>query len=248
MKYLKYLFLLLLIPYVSTVYGQYKKLTGNPTGVLVQLDYGLEVPTGVFSERFGSGFSVGLSPVYITEKQWLFGIESKYFFGGEIKEDVVANLRTSDGYLLTQDKNIGEASLNQRAFYLGASIGKVIPIKKDTRSGIRLSASAGFMQHKIRIEDGGSLPQLAGDYRMGYDRLTSGFSLTEFVGYQYFSKNRLINLYAGFEFTQGFTKNQRTINYDTGLSETAARKDLLWGFQVGWILPIYNSTNTETYY
>ncbi len=233
---------------ISTVNGQYRKLLDNPTGILVQIDYGAEIPTGLLSERFGTGFSMGLSPTYITKKQWLFGIESKYFFGGDVKEDVVSNLRTSNGYMITSDKNISEIAMNQRGFFLGGSVGKVIPIKKDSQSGIRITANAGFFQHRIRIEDGGALPQLAGNYRLGYDRLTYGLGLTEFIGYQYFSKNRLINLYAGFEFTQGFTQNRRTVNYDTGLADTTERQDFLWGLQIGWILPIYDSKSTETYY
>lgn len=248
MKYFKYYLTILLITSLSNVYGQFEEVLDNPSGILVQIDYGVEFPSGILAERFGNGFSIGLSPVYMTKKQWLFGVESKYFFGGDVKEDVVSNLRTSEGFLITQDKNIGSVSLNQRSFFLGGSIGKIIPLAKDNRSGIRISANAGFFQHRIRIEDGGSLPQLGGNYRLGYDRLTYGLGLTEFIGYQYLSRNRLINFYAGFEFTQGFTQNRRTVNYDTGIAETAPRQDFLWGFQIGWILPIYNSKSTETYY
>lgn len=248
MKYLQYYLSVLLIFCLSTSYGQYRKFLDNPTGFLVQIDYGAEIPTGVFSERFGSGFSIGLSPVYITKKRWLFGVESKYIFGGQVQEDVIANLRTAEGYVITQDKNITDVSLNQRAYFIGGSVGKIIPLTKEGRSGIRINTNVGFFRHKIRIEDGGSLPQLAGAYRLGYDRLTSGLGLTEFIGYQHFSANRLINFYAGFEFTQGFTKSKRSYNYDTGVADTSKRKDLLWGFQLGWILPIYDAKSTETYY
>jgi hypothetical protein len=248
MKYLKFYLSIILILSLSTTYGQYREFLDNPTGFLVQIDYGVEVSTGVFAERFGSGFSVGLSPVYITKKRWLFGVESKYFFGGEVQEDVVSNLRTSSGYVIAQDKSVSDVALNQRAFFLGGSIGKIIPLTEDGRSGIRFNVNAGFFQHRIRIEDGGSLPQLAGAYRAGYDRLTYGLGLTEFVGYKHFSRNRLVNFYAGFEFTHGFTQNRRTVNYDTGIADTAKRQDFLWSFQVGWILPIYDAKSTETYY
>ena len=99
--------------------------------------------------------------------------------------------------------------------------------------------SAGVLQHKIRIEDRtGGLPQLVGDYKKGYDRMTNGLALTEFIGYQHFSNDGRINFYVGFEFTQGFTKNRRSWDFLTQQRMDNNRLDLLNGLRIGWTLPI----------
>ena len=105
------------------------------------------------------------------------------------------------------------------------------------------------MMHKIRIESlYDAVPQLEGDYRKGYDKLTTGFSSMQFIGYLYQANVRLLKFYAGFEFTQGFTQNVRNYNFDTGGPENDSRIDLQYGFKVGWILPISHRTKSEYYY
>ena len=251
MNTLKIYLIALLFLGSTSAFSQIEEVLESPSGVLVNIHYGGEIPTGILAERFGSGFSIGLSPVYMTSNQWLFGIDAKALFGGAVKEDVLANLRTSTGEIIGQNKEFALVSLNQRGYFFGGMIGKIIPLTPDRRSGIRVSGSIGILNHKIRIDELGSLPQLSGKdgaYRLGYDRLTYGAGFTEFIGYQYLSRNRLINFYVGAEFTQGLTRNRRTVNYDTGLSETEQRFDNLIGFKAGWILPLYDTKSTEVYY
>jgi hypothetical protein len=64
------------------------------------------------------------------------------------------------------------------------------------------------------------------------------------------ANNGLINLYAGFYFLQGYTFNQRTIFYDqpTEKVSISMRYDNLYGFRVGWLIPIYKSKPKEFYY
>lgn len=238
----------LLIFCLSTVYGQTIKEYYSLNGIVAEIHYGVETPMGILSERFGTGFSIGVTPTYISKKQWLFGLKTKFLFGAPVKEDVLANLRTEDGQIIGQNKTFGTAVLNQRGYFIGGTFGKLIALNESGRSSLRVAGSAGILRHKIRIDAGGNLPQLSGSYRAGYDRLTFGPSLTEFVGYQYVSKNRLINMYAGVEFTQGFTKNRRTVNYDTGLAETGLRQDNLWNIQVGWILSLYDAKSKDDFY
>ncbi|MFK7950451.1 MAG: hypothetical protein AB8G11_22880 [Saprospiraceae bacterium] len=242
-------YLIIFLTFCTTLaYSQISEVQESPSGVLVNIHYGGEIPTGILAERFGAGFSIGFSPVYMSSSQWLFGLDAKILFGGPVKEDVLANLRTSTGEIIGQDKSFGIVSLNQRGYFIGGTIGKIIPLKEDKRSGIRVTGSVGILRHKVRIDDAGNLPQLANNYRVGYDRLTYGLGFTEFIGYQYLSRNRLINFYVGAEFTQGFTRNRRTINYDTGLAETDPRFDNLIGLKAGWILPLYDTKSTEVFY
>jgi len=49
-----------------------------------------------------------------------------------------------------------------------------------------------------------------------------------------------LNIFGGFEFVEGFTSNQRALNYDTQTRDDQRRFDMLAGFRVGLILPFYN--------
>src|SRR5688572_23891874 len=103
-----------------------------------------------------------------------------------------------------------------------------------------ITVSTGFIQHKIRIETiGNAVPELRHDYKKGYDHLTNGWHLSEFIGYTYFSNRQLVNFYGGFELTQGFTANRRDYNFDNLGNSDKNRLDLLYGFKLGWILPLY---------
>lgn len=216
-----------------------KKENVNPA-ILVDVTYGIYQPTGVLNERFGSNFGIGSNVLYFTPNNWLFGLEGKFFFGNNVKEDVLSLFRTPEGGILGFDQSFASVSLNERGWYVGASGGRVFTFSKKSRSGIRVNIGAGFFQHKIRIHDEtGSVSYLKDNYKKGLDRLTNGFSLNEFIGYQHISKNSLVNFHVGFDLTQGFTTNQRDWNYDTMNQEQDGRLDLLWGFKVGWSLPLY---------
>jgi hypothetical protein len=91
------------------------------------------------------------------------------------------------------------------------------------------------------------VPALEGDYLKGYDRLTSGFCLSEFVGYQLLSNSRLLNFFAGVELYQGFTRSRRDWNIDQVKKDDSPRLDLLSGIRVGWVLPLYRRAPKEFY-
>jgi hypothetical protein len=156
-----------------------------------------------------------------------------------------------DGEIVGGDGVFSSVVLRQRGFYVGAKFGKLFPLSESNpRSGIRVTLGAGLLEHKIRVQDDSrQVNQVAGEYRKGYDRLTNGLALNQFVGYQLLGKNRLINFYAGLEFTQGFTQNRRDWNFDTMEQESGERLDLLFGIRLGWVLPFYFGGNVaDSYY
>ena len=157
---------------------------------------------------------------------------------------MLANFRTADGEILTEDRSYAVIFQEERGFYAGLLAGKLIPLSKlYPKSGLRLTVSGGIFQHQIRLEDRtGTVPQLAGDYKKGYDRLTNGFALTEFIGYQHFGNNGLINFYIGMELTQGFTKNRRSWDYLAQQRLDQPRLDLINGIRIGWVLALISES------
>ncbi len=132
-----------------------------------------------------------------------------------------------------------------------SATGKVIPVlSPNPNSGILLMAGVGYIQHKVRIEVAdNNIPQLMDDYKKGYDRLTGGISLSQFVGYMFFSNSKLANFYGGFEVMEAFTKPLRDVNFDTrNPDEIQNRLDLFFGVRVGWIIPLLKRMPEKVYY
>jgi hypothetical protein len=208
-----------------------------------QIAYGFQWPAADLADRYGVNNRVGLGTEFITEKSNLiFGFESTYLFGNQVKTDVLANLRTAEGFLIGNDRAIADILLKQRGFYFGTMAGKLFPLSlKEPRSGLRITFGAGLLQHKIRIQDDPQrlVASLTDEYKKGYDRLSNGLAFKTFIGYQMLSKDRLINFYAGIDACLGFTQNRRSLNFDTQMQDLNLYQDLLLGLRVGWMLPIY---------
>lgn len=221
-------------------------------GVLIGMSYAYQRPGGDLADRFGPNFSAGLSASYIgKESAFLFGLDGYFLFGDQVRTDVLAPLRTPEGFIIANDKRIANVLLRQRGFYLGAHVGRIFGLLADNaRSGLRVTLGAGLLQHRIRIQDEPFRPvaALAGDYKKGYDRLTNGLALRQFIGYQHLAPDRRLNFFAGFEFLQGLTRNRRDFNFDTRTRDDRRRLDLLWGVRVGVTLPLYFSGEREIFY
>jgi hypothetical protein len=216
--------------------------------LLANFLYGGHLPGGDLADRFGENSSAGGAVDFLTKSNLIVGVQSNFYFGSNVHTDVLENLRDEEGAIFGDNGGIAELRLRQRGFYIGGHIGKIFPVSStNARSGIRLTLGGGFFRHKIRIQDDPQVfvPTLSGDYKKGYDRLTNGFALTEFIGYQYLAKNRRINFLAGFEFTQGFTEGRRSFNFDTRTGDTGQRLDLMFGFRIGWTLPFYIGENPD---
>lgn len=204
--------------------------------------YGMEFPFGDMADRYSSNLKFTLGGERVTKNNWIYGIEFAFMFGDTVKEDPLAQLRLSNDELLGADNAYADVFQRQRGAFLGFNVGKIISFNEKSRSGLRITGAFGILAHKIRIiDESRSLPQIEGDYLKGYDRLTRGFALREFVGYQHISEDKRINFYIGLEFTQGFTKHIRAIDFDSGLPpDPATRFDGLVSLKAAWVLPFFD--------
>jgi hypothetical protein len=224
-----------------------KPSTNEGRALTFDINYGYALPAADMRDRFGNNFDVGLGFEILAENNWIFGISGGILFGNKVKEDVLANIRTPEDQIIGGNASWAAFTLKERGFHSEARFGKLVPLLSDNkRSGLRLVLGVGLLQHKIRLQDDpqSQVAQTIGDYSKGYDRLTNGLMLSQFIGYQHLSKNKMINCYAGFESTQGFTQNRRDYDFLTRqASDKSDRLDLLFGFKVGWILPFYISSS-----
>ncbi len=204
--------------------------------------YGIEFPHGDLADRYGKNLKFTLGTERITSSNWIYGVDFAFMFGDSVKEDVLKPLRLSNNEILGADNDYADIFTRERGLYLGANFGKVISFSENSRSGLRLTGSIGLIAHYVRIQDEArSLPQIEGDYLNGYDRLTRGLAFKEFIGYQHISQDKRINFYIGIEFTQGFTKHKRAIDFDTGLPpDQNNRFDGLVSLRAAWVLPFFD--------
>lgn len=218
---------------------------------LVGVSYSYQLSGGDLKKRFGNNSNIGAIFLLKTKSNWLIGADYSYLFGTKLKETgMLDSIKTTTGYVIDANGQYAETRMFERGYTASVKFGKLFPyLSPNKNSGFFCVASVGMLQHKIRIEDiGNRSPQLTKEYRKGYDRLTNGMSIGEFVGYLYLSNNRLINLYGGFEFTQAFTQNRRSYNFDTMERDTKKRNDYLSGFRLGIILPLYKRGPMDFYY
>ncbi len=219
---------------------------------LITVNYSFQFPGGDLKERYGDNSTVGSSLLFKTRNKWIFGADFNYIFGNDVKlyNQILKNLMTSDGNIISREGIYGDVKMFERGFFTSVKFGKMFNVfNSNPNSGIVLLGSVGILQHSIRIEvDNNSIPQLMGDYAKGYDRLSNGWAISQFVGYMYLSDRRLTNFFAGFEFTQGWTKTLRDYNFDTMSVDKSQKFDTFWGFKIGWIFPIYQRAPEKYYY
>jgi hypothetical protein len=209
-----------------------------------------QFPGGDLKHRFGTNSYIGGGFLQKTKKNWMYGIDFNFLFGGVVKErDMFRHIDTQSGDLIDQNGALAEIRIFQRGYFPSIRFGRMFPgFGPNPNSGFFVLGGVGFLQHKIRIENiGNSAPQVYGEYKKGYDRLTNGLATSQFVGYMFLSNNRLLNFFGGVEFVQAFTQNRR-FNYDTMDHDLTQRLDLLTGVKVGWVFPLYKKVPLKYYY
>lgn len=210
-----------------------------------------QIPGGDLDERFGNNFNIGGVFQWKTKKNIILGVDGQFIFGNKVKENnILDSLATKDGNIISSAGEFADIILYERGFKFEIKIGKIFPVfGPNKNSGIMTTLAGGLLQHKIRIENqGSSIPSIEDDYKKGYDRLSNGLCFTAFAGYMNFGNKRLVNFYAGVEFTQAFTENRRSFNFDSQEQDLKKRNDMLMSIRLGWVIPLYKRAPKDFYY
>lgn len=216
--------------------------------VSVSLAY--QWPGGDLANRFGNSGSPGIGFHIKSKTKWYYGGSWSYIFGNRVTEPgLLRNLRTANGEILDDQGQIAILFVQQRGWAAMAEGGRLFTVVgPNPNSGILVKAGCGLLQHKIRIEhQANPIAQLEGEYVKGYDRLTNGLAIGQFVGYYHMSNNRLVNFFIGVESVQAFTQSRRSFNFDTQTVDTAKRFDMLLGIRAGWCVNLYRRMS-DTYF
>lgn len=245
---MKRLILLLLVGYATLSYSQ--KNDSTIAAPLIGVHFGGDLPFADMGKRYGANLNAGMNVMYKTKKNYLFGIDGNYMFGKNIKDDVLKQLKNDEGFVVDNAGYPADIRLSERVIAINLHAGKILHLlPANHNSGIMINVGAGYMQHRVHFFDAQQeVAAIHGDIRNGYDRLSNGICVSQFVGYMFLGDTRLLNFYFGIESYQGFTKSVRKINYDTGLPDTKSRIDMLLGLRFGWILPLYSRAPKQYFY
>ncbi len=214
--------------------------------------YQYQIPGGDLSKRFFGSSGIGTSFMYKTNNNWLFGVDYNFFFRDTVNgaDTILNSISTMQGEVIDGNGIYAEIHMYERGFYSTAKVGRLFPIiGPNDNSGICVIVGGGLLQHKIRIENPeNTAPQLKDDYKKGYDKLTNGFALSEFVGYMHMGNNKVVSFFVGFEFVQAWTQSRRDYDFVLMQKDETKRFDTLSGIKFGWIIPLYKRKPQKYYY
>lgn len=220
-------------------------------GFVLGVNGNFDIPGADMAKRFGISYRIGGSVHYKTKNNWIFGPKVDFILGSKIVEDsFLVNIKDRYGSFINQEGRRVNVRLFERGYMIGLEVGKILNLSNlNNDNGILIMTGAGFMQHKINIfERDQTIAQLRGDYKKGYDRLSNGFYLEQYLGYSFFSNSSLINFHLGLDITAGFTKGRRDYLYDVMRTDNQGRVDLLFGIRGGWYLPIFKKKSEDIFF
>jgi len=220
---------------------------------LVAVHYSGVFTGGDLADRYGFLNHVGISAGYKSSSNWYIGFDGNFIFGNNVRmTGVFDHLVDAYGNITDVNGDIAAVYVYPRGVNTNLSVGKLFPVLgPNQNSGILFHVGLGYLMHRMRIETQEQVvPQIELDYKKGYDRLTSGINMHQFIGYSFMSNGGYWNFYGGFYFQEGFTKNRRTIFYDQPDTPvpTELRIDLQYGLRIGWYIPFYRRQPKDFYY
>lgn len=239
----------------------YGKVDTMTSMVWTGANFIFQLPTGKIAETFKGDFSLGTGVTYKTNKNWTWSLNFNYMFGSKFRGDtyefyydlfgdaITQNGKVMDGYGMESD-----VYFEGRYWTVNGGFGKIIPLSQKWRnSGLWITANFGFFQHKININipdpSQNLIPCFQDDYKKGYDRRSSGFMMSQFVGYLFIQKNRIFSFYAGVEIFETWTRPDRNFVFTLGYTEDMKKEfSALYGLKIGWVIPLFEKKRTITLY
>lgn len=219
--------------------------------VLPQVSVSAQKPFGDLENRFGKNAAICPSVLWKFKNNFMLGIGGAWIFGNTVKnKNLFDNIIGPSGQIIDNNGNFSVVEVNQRGFYSTINFGYLWKtLLHHKNAGFYSSLGFGYLQHKINIQaPEATVPQLNGEYLKGYDRLTGGTAIRMLHGLLFISNNRRVNFTVSLETIYAHTKNMRSYHFQPYGSEKSPRKDILFGGQMGIVLPIFLKDKNEEYF
>jgi len=238
--------------FTSSMYSQVDLRDSSYTVPMIYGAYSYQFPGSDLAERFGGASLLGPGFQVKTSSNWIFGAEFDFILGNNVKDgfEILEELMTSDGNIISGDGVPAVVALYERGYTVMGKFGILIPVlSPNPNSGFVIMGGVGYLQHKVSIQvEDETAPQLQGDYKRGYDRLTGGFAISEYIGYMYLGNSRILNFSVGIEFYQAWTNSKRDYAFDLMGPYKQNRFDTMFGPKIMWIIPLHKRAQRDYYY
>jgi hypothetical protein len=256
-----FLFLICTVLFSTNVFSQIETRVSktDSAGLFVILtpNFTYNIVLEDLQKDYGNNLAIGTDIGIKMKSNWSIDFGFKYYFGGKVSQELLDSTFKYlhvDGFLI--DKNeIRSNEVFQYSEFRGVSfhlqVGKVISVTKRYRnSGIWIKMGIGVTQHFMNIKNSreNEVLSLQKGYKEGYDKLTLGFSLYQFIGYVHMNKRNLFCMYGGVDFMENFAKRQRQYDYSLMRKDNSKRFEAMIGFKIGWIIPLYRHNPHAVYY
>ncbi|MDB4285945.1 hypothetical protein N9933_01425 [bacterium] len=248
----KCLSVLLLVFMTISVQGQVNIRDSSIHLTILNTTYRGLLTGGDMADRFGLSHTIGADIGHKFPNNFYIKGGFGLLLGGPVREDSMLRfLEAAPRLFINDNGELTGVRLLQQGYVIPVGIGKIFSVipGQNPNCGLFVELGGQFIQHKIqaRISEG-TMVALSSQNKKGYDRLTNGFGIRESVGYKYFSNSGFLNFSIGLDISQNFTQSRRSINIDTGVSDTTNRLDHLVGISASWILLIYNKAPNTIYF
>lgn len=247
-----YIILIISVLCIENSFSQVFNITDSVLKVSsIQVQFSRHIPGADMKTRFGNSSMLGAGFLHKNKKNIFWGFDINYLYGNDVKERyVLDSLKTFRGQFITYNGEYGDVRMFERGLSANVKFGKLFPIfNSNKNSGLLVLVGVGFLEHRMHIEViDQTVKSLGTEYKKGYDRLTNGISTSQFIGYWYMSRNRRINVFAGLDFMQAYTKNRRDWDFHAMRKLDEQRLDLLSGVKMGIVLPLYKRMPKEFYF
>jgi hypothetical protein len=214
------LFCFLIFVSFLALQAQEKTKVENPAIIMFSPSFAFQYPMGDNTALYGVHSKADMHVSYKTKSNWTIGLGGGFGFGAQPKDFTLLGDMVSNGFVIGKNASIEQPSLEGRIGTFNVEIGKIIPIfPKSKISGLHVKAGIGYLSQKtITTIDGNIVPQLNDNYAGLYNQSMAGLSLSQFIGYTYFSRDKLINITFGLEHTVAFVKSLNTWDVKTNTS------------------------------
>lgn len=227
----------LLVLFSFLIFHEYLFSQNEDASFFLSLHYGTQLPELNYKSRFGPSLRPTAVVSYQPENTLnVWSVTGFFQFGTLVKEDIFSNLLTPEGYLIGNDKNPAAIQLRQRSWFLGAGKGWRFKEKSNFLNRMIMDVYGGFFQHKIRIQEDPArlVPQINGEYKKGYDRLSNGPGIQFNMSYNPTANPALTRFVVGLDLFAAHTINRRPVNFNTGLPDKSSFWVLLPGIHLGY--------------
>lgn len=204
---------------------------------------------------YGNNATIGAGFHYKTDKNWMWSANANFISSDDIKasrEEIVGIILDKGGQLITGDGIYGSFAMFERGYNLQAKVGKVFDVlSPNPNCGFFINGGLGYLLNRVRIEFSSSAsppPNLADDYRFGYDRMRGGFAYSGEIGYLFMSNSRVFNFSLSLEFIQAHTKSLRQWDFNLMAPDLNKYLDRYMGIRFAVYIPTYKRMPDEYYF